>query len=205
MSVARPAQRERPSGLKRRKQILEAAQHCFVQHGFHATSMSCIAGAADIPVSLIYRYFAGKETIIAAIVAQDVQEAVRVAEAIEADQAEMIPAVIDQFRRKIIQRSDPEECALLLEVWAEAARNPKIAKLVREARTHISQRLSTLISIAAPGRWTADDIRKKVDMLLMLLDCTSIKAVVDQSFEIDRTCADFVSCATVIFERDRPC
>src|SRR5690606_21791567 len=51
-----------------RDRILQAAQRCFVEHGFHAASMASIAGTAGVSAGLIYRYFASKNEIIVAIV-----------------------------------------------------------------------------------------------------------------------------------------
>src|SRR5947199_1775410 len=53
--------------LDRRSQILEAAIVCFAKHGFHQTSMHDISAEAGISVGLIYRYFANKEAVIAAM------------------------------------------------------------------------------------------------------------------------------------------
>ena len=167
--------------------------------------MSCIAEAADIAVGLIYRYFPSKDAIVAAIIAQDVHEATLVADAIEADPADMIPTLIRQLRQKIVRRRNREECALFLEVLAEAARNPEIGQRLSEARSRISRRLRTLVSAAAPDRWTDEEVRKKIDLLLMLLDASSIKAVLDPSCGVDRTCEAFVDYANAIFEQDAPC
>jgi AcrR family transcriptional regulator len=53
--------------LDRRTQILEAAIVCFAKRGFHQTSMHDVSAEAGISVGLIYRYFANKEAVIAAM------------------------------------------------------------------------------------------------------------------------------------------
>lgn len=40
-----------------RLRILDAAQRCFIAHGFHAASVSGIAAEAGISQGLMYRYF----------------------------------------------------------------------------------------------------------------------------------------------------
>src|SRR5688500_14688086 len=55
----------------RRQQIVDAASACARRHGFHGSSMAEIAQEAGLSVGQIYRYFDGKEAIIAAIVARD--------------------------------------------------------------------------------------------------------------------------------------
>src|SRR4051794_41730554 len=51
----------------RRGQILQAAVVCFAKRGFHQTSMHDISAEAGVSVGLIYRYFANKEAVIAAM------------------------------------------------------------------------------------------------------------------------------------------
>jgi AcrR family transcriptional regulator len=58
----------------RRRQILDAARRCFVRDGFHATSMQDVLAEAELSVGAVYRYFKGKDDIIAAIVAEALAE-----------------------------------------------------------------------------------------------------------------------------------
>src|SRR3954471_22731131 len=54
----------------RRDQILAAAARCFARDGFHRTSMQDIVRESGISAGLVYRYFAGKDDVIAAIVTE---------------------------------------------------------------------------------------------------------------------------------------
>ncbi|GIH20861.1 TetR/AcrR family transcriptional regulator [Rugosimonospora africana] len=54
----------------RRREILDAAAACFARQGFHRTSMQDIVRESGISAGLVYRYFAGKDDVIAAIVGQ---------------------------------------------------------------------------------------------------------------------------------------
>jgi AcrR family transcriptional regulator len=58
----RPA--ERPD---RRDSIMEAALHCFVERGYHGTSIPEIAAQANIAAGTIYHYFASKEALVNAL------------------------------------------------------------------------------------------------------------------------------------------
>ena len=62
------ARRPRGSAARRRAQILAAARHLFAEHGFHATTTRDLAKAADVNDALLYRYFANKHEILAALV-----------------------------------------------------------------------------------------------------------------------------------------
>ena len=56
-----------------RGRILDAAQKCFIEHGFHAASMASIADTAGMSAGLIYRYFENKSAIILAIVQRQLE------------------------------------------------------------------------------------------------------------------------------------
>ena len=53
---------------RQRERILEAAEKCFIESGFHAASMAHIADTAGISAGLIYRYFESKSAIVRAII-----------------------------------------------------------------------------------------------------------------------------------------
>src|SRR5882672_5665332 len=50
----------------RRQAILHAAATCFARDGFHRTSMHDIVRESGVSAGLMYRYFAGKDDMIAA-------------------------------------------------------------------------------------------------------------------------------------------
>ena len=57
----------KPKLADRRSAILDAAERCFAQSGFHQASMHDICVAAGMSPGNLYRYFASKEAIIAGI------------------------------------------------------------------------------------------------------------------------------------------
>ncbi|MFD3376914.1 MULTISPECIES: TetR/AcrR family transcriptional regulator [unclassified Streptomyces] len=54
----------------RRRQILDGAARCFARNGFHATSMQDVLKEVDLSAGAVYRYFTGKDELIAAIVTE---------------------------------------------------------------------------------------------------------------------------------------
>ncbi|MGW0536730.1 TetR/AcrR family transcriptional regulator [Streptomyces sp. NPDC003032] len=54
----------------RRRQILDGAALCFARNGFHATSMQDVLKEVGLSAGAVYRYFTGKEELIAAIVSE---------------------------------------------------------------------------------------------------------------------------------------
>ncbi|MBV9509857.1 MAG: TetR/AcrR family transcriptional regulator [Caulobacteraceae bacterium] len=201
MIATQTAPAERPSASVRRGQILAAAEECFRVHGFHAASMAEIAATAKMSPGLIYRYFSSKEHIIAAIVEQGVRESMRDADALEAEPGEIFPALFKLLREHILERADKGKCALFLEMMAEAARNPQVAQLVMDARARIARRLADLAASAAPGRWSAEDIAGKVDLLLILVDSVAFKAATDAALDREATAEQIIGYARRIFEQ----
>jgi AcrR family transcriptional regulator len=121
----------RPTVEARQQQILAAAARCARRSGFHGASMSDIAQAASMSVGQIYRYFENKEAIIAAIVDQDVQDMREKFAELETTGASLADAIIERADESLAWNYDPERAALRLEVFAEAARNPRVAAMLQ--------------------------------------------------------------------------
>jgi AcrR family transcriptional regulator len=113
----------------RRRQILDAAARCFARDGFHRTSMQDIVRESGISAGLVYRYFTGKDDMIAAIVAEwhDQRQAALTG---ASDVAEAVERYLDM----LTEIGDPamsERNRLGVQIWAEAARSPHIAEVAR--------------------------------------------------------------------------
>src|SRR5438477_9652838 len=112
-------------------QILDAALVCFAQRGFHQTSMHDISAEAGISVGLIYRYFANKEAVIAAMAdrhkteIQDLLDRAREA-------ASLFESLEIIFTAHCCENSPKVQSAFVVDLYAEASRNPPVADLVRD-------------------------------------------------------------------------
>ena len=108
-----------------RGRILDAAQKCFIEHGFHAASMASIADTAGMSAGLIYRYFENKSAIILAIVDRQLQllrEDIRLSRRID-----LAAEMTSNYGRACSADAKGMNAALLLEISAEATRDPQIA------------------------------------------------------------------------------
>lgn len=108
-----------------RHRILDAAQQCFIAHGFHAASMASIADTAGMSAGLIYRYFENKNAIILAIVDRQLQ-------LLRADirlnrRIDLAAEMTQNYGRSCSAEAKGMNAALLLEISAEATRDPQIA------------------------------------------------------------------------------
>mgnify|MGYP001069359719 CR=1 FL=1 len=115
-----------------RDQMRAAAAACFRRHGFHGTSIAQISKSAGMSPGHIYHYFANKEAIIEDIVAQDLQRVLTlIAEMSSAE--DVLDAMITRVAEGVANHLDADAAVLRLEIAAEAARNPRIAAIVRDA------------------------------------------------------------------------
>lgn len=131
----------------RREQILEAARRCFLREGFHTTSMQDIFTEAGLSAGAVYRYFPGKEQIVAAIAASvfdafleliaGTAERFRLPGLV--DVVDELFDVIDRLQR---ERQIP---AIALQVWAESLRDPRLSRLFHEEMSGITVHLQELI------------------------------------------------------------
>jgi TetR/AcrR family transcriptional repressor of uid operon len=116
--------------LDRKTQILDAAILCFAKKGFHLTSMHDISAEAGISVGLIYRYFQNKEAVISAMADRHKKE---IGELLE--RARLAPTLLESLEILFTAHCCEEvkvQSAFIVDLYAEASRNPAIADLVRD-------------------------------------------------------------------------
>jgi AcrR family transcriptional regulator len=177
-SLGLPLDPGRAKVVARRQQILEAACERVRRSGFHGASMAEIAQASGLSVGQIYRYFANKEAIVAAIVEQDLAEMRAKFAKLETADGSMVGIAIEQFVGAMERNYDPARAALMLEVLAEAARNPRVGAIVREAdaaERAVGQRLLDRIS-PSTGRSQAETAARG-EVLSMMFEGMAMRAV----------------------------
>ncbi|MFE0457452.1 TetR/AcrR family transcriptional regulator [Streptomyces sp. NPDC058914] len=149
----------------RRRQILDAAALCFARNGFHATSMQDVLKEADLSAGAVYRYFSGKEELIAAIVSEVLGE-VRAAFEAAAGQSPTPPPdelVATVLSRTLAQRESltldgaPAFPRLVVQVWSEIPRNDELAAVLREGYTAVRAAWGRIVqSYQEAGRMRSD-------------------------------------------------
>jgi TetR/AcrR family transcriptional repressor of uid operon len=115
----------------RRTQILDAALVCFAKRGFHQASMHDISAEAGISVGLIYRYFENKDAVISAMADRHKKEIHEVLE-----RAKQAPTLLESleilFTAHCCEDAPQVVSAFVVDLYAEASRNPHVADLVRD-------------------------------------------------------------------------
>ena len=117
--------------IDRREQILQAAMVCFAKKGFHQTSMHDLSAEAGISVGLIYRYFESKDAVISAMAEEhkkDIQDLLA--------RARSAPTIRESLEILLTAHCCEEapqvHAAFVMDLFAEASRNPRVADLVRD-------------------------------------------------------------------------
>jgi AcrR family transcriptional regulator len=134
---------------RRRREILAAARRRFARDGFHATTMEDVITEAGVSSSVVYRWFSGKDELVAASISEVLEGVVDALEA--ALQVEPPLPVMEAVRRvlaAVLERTaqDGEDfSAIVVQAWAEAMRDPSVKDLLGTLYTRIRDGLAELV------------------------------------------------------------
>jgi AcrR family transcriptional regulator len=114
---------------ERRNRILDAAERCFARTGFHKATMQDVAAECGMSPGNLYRYFASKDDVVAGMAERDCE---RLAQDFERLKTASDPrAAFEAMGRQHFMEEPREKAVLMLELWAEGARNPRIGAICR--------------------------------------------------------------------------
>src|SRR4029434_6506288 len=146
------------SSSDRRTQILDAALVCFAKRGFHQASMHDISAEAGISVGLIYRYFENKDAVISAMADRHKKE---ISEVLE--RARKAPTLLESleilFTAHCCEDAPQVVSAFVVDLYAEASRNPHVADLVRGVLQTAMDGVRDLIARAPEGQNTGNNLK----------------------------------------------
>jgi len=147
-----------PPATDRRGQILDAAVVCFAKRGFHQASMHDISTEAGISVGLIYRYFENKDAVISAMADRHKQEIHEVLE-----RAQQAPTLLESleilFTAHCCENEPRVVSAFVVDLYAEASRNPHVADLVRDVLQTAMDGVTDLIARSPEAEGTAHGLK----------------------------------------------
>lgn len=180
---------------RQRTAILDAARYCFVQNGFHSTSMDDIIGAAGVSASTVYRHFHSKDEIIYAATEEKFDTIVGMINVLLAQRP--LPAPSAVFRQ-VLQRvtygltepADLQDAAkLILNAWTEAGRNERFRQRVRRAHESLRTAVTTAMGhyqdkgLLRPGL----DVEAATDVIWTLAIGLFPREVIFADHAFDRT------------------
>jgi len=172
---------------KRRLQILDAALKCFVKHGFHQASMKQICDAAKMSPGNLYRYFKSKDEIILA--ASDFESEWILKAMHKLKSSKNLSRALTKLMVSIIKsESSPDSSKLLLEIYAESARNPVLMKKFIENDQRDRKALADLILMAQKdGRASPMiDPNQIAEAIVALVDGFTTRPALDPDFKLRR-------------------
>src|SRR3984885_12529300 len=147
----------RPPDAERRLRILEAAERAFVRNGFHATTMQRVADEAGMSAGNLYRTFPSKEAMVEGLCELDQVELAQAFAELMADNLHIAEAMRCGLRKHVLAKP-PEKARLLVEIWAEAGRNPRVAQLTRAIDAEVRARVEGLMDAAKAAGVAAPDL-----------------------------------------------
>lgn len=116
---------------RKRRAILEAAREIFLRNGYGGTSMDEIAALAAVSKQTVYKHFADKERLFAAIITGEIDATETLTHAMVAalSESEDIATDLRQFaRRHVSEVTQPHLIQLRRIIIAEAERFPELAR-----------------------------------------------------------------------------
>jgi len=150
MSLASSPAPRRPPDADRRERIVEAAERAFVRHGFHAATMQHVADEAGMSPGNLYRYFPSKEAIVEDLCEVDRGRRAGSFEAfaeLMARNGDLTEAIRWGMREHVLSKP-PEKARMIVEIWAEAGRNPRVAEITRTLDADVLSGLERLVDVA---------------------------------------------------------
>jgi AcrR family transcriptional regulator len=170
---------------ERRAQILAAAERAFVRYGFHVATMTQVAEEAGMSAGNLYRYFPSKEAMVEGLCLSDqVERSEAFAKLTSA--ADLKTAMRAALRDHVLQ-APREKARLIVEIWAEAGRNPRVAEFARKLDREVIEGLTGLVEFAKAKGVAAPtlDARFAARVLFSLVDGLFKRIALEPHFDVE--------------------
>jgi TetR/AcrR family transcriptional repressor of uid operon len=127
----------------RREHILDAAERCFIDKGFHPTTMADICREASVSPGALYTYFVSKDELIVGLCEREIDrcsnDLARLTEA-----SDLLPA-LRSMAEHYCCHEPLDKVRLHVEISAEAGRNEAIGDAVRGMDRVVRASLAALL------------------------------------------------------------
>jgi TetR/AcrR family transcriptional regulator, repressor for uid operon len=146
MSLSSLSPSRRAPDAERRERIIEAAERAFVRNGFHASTMQHVADEAGMSPGNLYRYFPSKEAIVEGLCEVDRGRRAGSFDAfadLMARNGDLTDAIRWGMREHVLSKP-PEKARMIVEIWAEAGRNPRVAEITQRLDADVLSGLERL-------------------------------------------------------------
>ena len=165
----------------------------FASKGFSATSVRDICSALEISPGTLYRYYASKEEIIGALIANDLKRAEEAVQSVPKD-ADLISALSFIADALLNDLSNAETPDLWLEVSAEASRNREIGGMMQDVYAGHTALFYPLIEAAKKNGQISPDIdaQTAVTFIFAVFDGLLFRHAIDPSMNLCDTSTAFL-------------
>ena len=174
----------RPPDDERRIVILAAAERAFVRYGFHAATMNQVADEAGMSAGNLYRYFPSKEAIVEGLCELDQAERSEAFAALAG--ADDLHAAMRAALDEHVLNCPPAKARMIVEIWAEAGRNPRVAEFAHRLDRGVIEGLAELFDLAkARGSANAQvDARFAASLMFTLVAGLFKRKAVEPDFDV---------------------
>lgn len=182
---------------KRRRLIVESAAECFIEGGFHQTSIRDIAKKAGISLGNLYNHFGSKSELIAEIATIEAEELSGLIDELQ-DTGSGIKTVLVILTELFDEASKVENAILFAEITTEAIRNEEVAEPFEANRDKLVDALSIHLDGKDANSWDAHDLSA---LLLDLVEGAAFRAAFENRKEQARIKQTLVQTITVILNQ----
>jgi TetR/AcrR family transcriptional regulator, repressor for uid operon len=167
----------------RREHILDAAERCIANAGFHRTTMQDICREAEISPGALYVYFDSKEALIAGISERDRQEFAERLEAL-ANAPDFMQA-LRMLGEQYFLEENGKDHRMSIDIGLEATRNPRVGEIFRRFDRYIVDSFEALFRrLQREGRIApALDIATTARAFIIIADGMFWRRAVDPAFD----------------------
>lgn len=118
----------------KRSAILDAAQACFLDHGFSSTSMDMVAATAGVSKATIYAHFQSKDELFGAIIQRRCDDHAQGLGTLTVDDSLDARATLTEIGSKLMfMLCQPQVLGIYRMVLAEMPRHPDLARIYYDA------------------------------------------------------------------------
>jgi len=169
----------------RREQVLCAAADCFKRKGYHGAGMAEISKTAGMSAGHIYNYFASKEAIIESIIERDMQEMFSLFQEFEDQPGNLVTILLDGLDFGVERHINVDQGALDLEMQSEAARNEKVARLLRKSDLQAREKMrSLLVGERSPiSKASTAEIDSRIEVMFALMNGLLMRKVLNPTID----------------------
>lgn len=186
---------------RRRRQILEAALHCFARSGFHGSSMQDVCREAKLSPGAVYLYFPSKESILEALAEAGRSET---AEWLAHCRGKSLSELIDQLFQQLDQPEALPVFQLDVRLWGEAIHTPGLAALFQQSETTLLDGLSQIVRNAPPKR-TREQGQAIARFLMAVISGFELQRVMNPEVDLGASTAFLKAALQAVWNQTIPC